>query len=111
MTPSCTALSGPLSTTAGTVLLGQIVTDAEEATVMLNALVTVCDAESLSRTVKLYEPAVVGVPLIAPLVLNVRPGGSDPLASRPAVGKCPTTARKSSRVGCIQHRVGQENLS
>jgi hypothetical protein len=35
-------------------------------------------AASVTRTVKLYVPAVVGVPEITPALLMVRPGGGGP---------------------------------
>ena len=97
-TPSCTALSGPLSTTAGTVLLDQMVTDAEALTVMLRALVTDCAAESVSRTVKLNEPAAVGVPLIVP-----------PRAQGQAGWKATRSQATSYRGGCRHFPPGSPN--
>jgi hypothetical protein len=47
---------------------------------MLQLAVAVLPFESTTWAVKLYVPAVVGVPVIAPVeVLSVKPGGSDPL--------------------------------
>src|SRR5208282_6318380 len=82
-TPSSTALSGPLSAVPGTVVLGHRLTlvGAEEI-VMLKALLATCWGlpASLTRTVKAKVPALVGVPVIAPLaVLSAKPPGSDPL--------------------------------
>src|SRR4051812_245019 len=83
-TPSSTALSGPPSTVPGTVLLGQSVTDVACALiVMLNNLLTFCTGfpASVTFTVKLNVPAVVGVPLIAPLVALI----ANPVGRPPAV--------------------------
>jgi hypothetical protein len=51
-------------------------------------LIVICNArdadrlvESVTFAVKLYGPAVVGVPEITPLPASVRPGGKDPLAT------------------------------
>ena len=47
-------------------------------TVMLSAAVVVAFAESLTWTVKLVAPEVVGVPEIAPLGSRDKPAGSAP---------------------------------
>ena len=83
-TPNSTALSGPLSAVPGTTVLGQRLTlvGAEE-TVMLKALLATCCGlpASLTRAVKVKVPALVGVPVMAPVaVLSAKPPGSDPLA-------------------------------
>ena len=49
-----------------------------DATLIERALVAVPDTASVTRTVKLNVPVVVGVPLIVPLLLKFKPGGSDP---------------------------------
>ena len=41
------------------------------------ALLAVCEPESFTVNVKVYDPAVVGVPLKTP-ALKVRPGGNVP---------------------------------
>jgi hypothetical protein len=47
---------------------------------MLQLEVAVLPCESTTWAEKLYVPAVVGVPVIAPVeVLSVKPGGSEPL--------------------------------
>ena len=47
---------------------------------MLQLALAVLPFESTTSAVKLYVPAVVGVPVIAPVdVLSVKPGGSEPL--------------------------------
>jgi hypothetical protein len=47
---------------------------------MLQLEVAVLSCESTTLAVKLYVPAVVGVPVMAPVeVLRVKPGGSEPL--------------------------------
>jgi hypothetical protein len=47
---------------------------------MPQLVVTVLFCESTTWARKLYVPAVVGVPVIAPVeALSVRPGGSEPL--------------------------------
>jgi hypothetical protein len=52
-------------------------------TTMPQLVVTVLLCESTTWAMKLYVPAVVGVPVIAPVeALSVRPGGSEPLGSR-----------------------------
>jgi hypothetical protein len=45
-----------------------------------NAAVAETDALSVTFTVKLLDPAVVGVPEIVPFAATVNPAGSDPLA-------------------------------
>ena len=80
MTPSSTGLSAPPSTIAGTGFDGQITT-VGTPTVMLSALVTLCDP-AVSWTVKFDVPPVVGVPAITPLFgdgVRSSPSGSDPL--------------------------------
>ena len=91
-TPSSTALSGPASTIAGTVVLGQIVCGRGASTVMLSALVAVC-ARALTWTVKFEVPVAVGVPEITPvLAVSVSPGGSAPLAIDHVYGGVPPLA-------------------
>ncbi len=47
---------------------------------MPQLVVTVLLCESTTWATKLYTPAVVGVPVIAPVeVLSVKPGGREPL--------------------------------
>jgi hypothetical protein len=49
-------------------------------TTMLQVEVAVLPFESTTWAVKLYVPAVVGVPVIVPVeVLSVKPGGREPL--------------------------------
>jgi hypothetical protein len=49
-------------------------------TTMLQLEVAVLPCESTTWAVKLYVPAVVGVPVIAPVeALSVKPGGNEPL--------------------------------
>ena len=97
-TPSSTALSGPPSTSPGTVVLDQMVTTAGMDTMAmtrLSDLVAVCMGlpASLTWTVKLKVPAAVGVPEMAPLLgLSVRPGGRDPLATDQVYGRVPPLA-------------------
>jgi len=50
-------------------------------TVMLNVLIAAAACTSSARAPKLKTPAVVGVPLITPLLLRVRPGGRAPEAT------------------------------
>ena len=64
---------------------------------MLKALVVVCGTgvpESVTRTVKLEVPGVVGVPEMTPLLLSVNPVGSAPLASDHAYGLVPPLAAR-----------------
>ena len=46
-----------------------------------NALVADADALSVTRTVKLLDPAVPGVPDMVPLAARLSPDGSVPLAT------------------------------
>jgi hypothetical protein len=50
--------------------------------------------ESVTFAVKLYAPAVVGVPEIAPLPASVSPSGNDPLATDHAYGGVPPLAAR-----------------
>lgn len=47
-------------------------------TVIESGCVSVCDSASVTRTVKLEMPVLVGVPEISPFELKVRFAGSDP---------------------------------
>jgi len=51
-------------------------------TIMVNTCEAVCGVVELSvtRTMKLYMPADVGVPASTPVLDKVNPGGSDPLS-------------------------------
>jgi hypothetical protein len=52
----------------------------DDETTMVQLEVAVLPCESTTWDVKLYVPAVVGVPVIAPVeVFRVKPGGSEPL--------------------------------
>src|SRR6266536_1690808 len=65
-------------------------------TASVKDFVAVCGfgAESKTRTVNAYEPAVVGVPLIVPLAASDRPGGGAPLEIVHVYGGTPSvTAR------------------
>ena len=64
------------------------------ATVILNAWVLVPEGlpESVTWTVKLKMPAVVGVPVIVPVVDKLRPVGNVPLLIDHAVGVIPPLA-------------------
>ena len=57
--------------------------------------------ESSARTVKGYVPAVVGVPVIAPVALErARPGGKAPAASDQAYGVFPPDASTVCEYAC-----------
>ena len=65
------------------------------------ALMTICSgcvaerfAASVTWAVKLDVPAVVGVPLIMPVLDNVRPAGSDPALIDQVYGAVPPDARR-----------------
>src|SRR5690242_1766634 len=82
--PTSTAESGPESGKAGTAVLGQIVQGhtAGGATTMLRFALAPCTGTLASVTfaVKLYVPAVVGVPEITPVALfSDTPVGNDPV--------------------------------
>src|SRR4051794_32311498 len=49
-------------------------------------------AESVTLTVKLEVPAVVGVPVIVPFVASVSPAGSDPALTDHVYGAVPPLA-------------------
>ena len=72
-----------------------IVGDGGLLIVMLNLAVAVADLESVTVTEKLLDPAVVGVPVIAPLLPRVRPAGRElPLARLQVYGAVPPVAAK-----------------
>ena len=50
------------------------------------------DALSVTRTVKLLDPAVPGVPDIVPPAARLSPAGSDPLATDHVYGGVPPEA-------------------
>ena len=50
----------------------------DDPTVSVSAWVSVRDAASVTRTVNVTLPAVVGVPLSTPVLLRLSPGGSVP---------------------------------
>ena len=50
-------------------------------TVSESAAVAAADALSVARTVKLLDPAALGVPDIVPPAERLKPAGSDPLAT------------------------------
>ena len=50
------------------------------------------DALSFTRTLKLLEPAVVGVPEMVPFAPRLSPAGSDPPASDQVYGGVPPEA-------------------
>jgi len=80
-------LAGPLLTTE---------TSAEAAaTVMLQLLVPVPDAESWALATKEDRPAAVGVPAIAPVegLMGPKPGGSDPVIENVYGGVPPVATR------------------
>ena len=57
-----------------------------------SAFVVDVDALSVTRTVKLLDPAVPGVPDIVPLAARLNPAGSDPLATDQEYGGDPPEA-------------------
>jgi len=65
---------------------------------MDRALDAVAPAASLTRTVKLNEPTVVGVPLMAPvLAFTLSPSGSDPVEIAQLYGAVPPVATNDAR--------------
>ena len=62
--------------------------------VMLSALFVVCTEllASLTLPVKVNSPTVVGVPVMAPPLVSVKPGGRAPLASDHMYGAVPPLA-------------------
>ena len=61
-------------------------------TFMLKALVAVCPAASVTRTLKLALPANVGVPVMSPVDDRESPGGKAPVASDHVYGARPPVA-------------------
>jgi hypothetical protein len=60
--------------------IGQVSESVCIETTMLQLALAVLPFESTTCAVKLYVPAVVGVPVIAPVeALSVKPGGSEPV--------------------------------
>jgi hypothetical protein len=59
--------------------------------VMLSCFVTLCCGvpESVACTLKIDVPAVVGVPVICPAVLNVNPAGRLPRVTDHDIGAVP----------------------
>jgi hypothetical protein len=49
---------------------------------MLSAALAVFEPESVTFAVKLYVPAVVAVPVMAPAALRLRPGGREPVSDQ-----------------------------
>ena len=63
------------------------------AIVMLKLLVAVAAMESVTRTVKVETAAMVGVPVMAPvLAFRVRPAGSEPVTTDHVRGAVPPLA-------------------
>ena len=66
-----------------------------EAIVRVKSRVNVCcpcDAASVTWSVRILEPALVGVPVIAPLGFSVRPAGNEPATIVQAYGAAPPVA-------------------
>ena len=61
-------------------------------TVSDSAAVAIADALSVTRTVKLLNPAVPGVPDMVPPAARLNPAGSDPLATDHEYGGDPPDA-------------------
>src|SRR5881398_460164 len=64
--------------------------------VMLSRAGAVCDALSVARTVKVLDPAAVGVPEMVPPV-SVSPAGSVPVVTDHVYGGVPRDAQPSGR--------------
>ena len=71
--------------------------------------VSVCCGFPESRTRKVGEevPVVVGVPLITPLELRLRPTGNDPLARSHVFAPVPPEAANVTCIG-LRHRAGRQ---
>jgi len=63
-----------------------------ELTERMNGRVAVAEAASVTRIVKLKAPLLVGMPLITPAALSVRPGGKVPDANDQLYGCVPPVA-------------------
>ena len=70
----------------------EVVTASIVLTVMLRLPMAVWPAESVTVTVKLNVPAVVGLPEIVPEVLNASPGGRLPVVTVQVYGADPPVA-------------------
>ena len=72
---------------------GAVVMVSPATTVIVNALVACTLAASVTCAVKLKLPALVGIPVMAPLVAsNVRPAGKEPDVMDQRYGGVPPTA-------------------
>src|SRR5882762_7535908 len=97
VTPNSTDESGPTSATAGTAVLGQMLhghPPLAATIVILNPRAAVCTGllESVTWTVKLPVPTVVGVPVICPLADTVKPAGRLPDCNDQLYGVVPPAA-------------------
>src|SRR5262252_7593695 len=91
LTPSSTELSAPASATPGVAFAKMVASWAD--TWMVNGAVAVAEAASVTFTVKLEEPTVVGVPVIAPVeAVRARPGGNAPATMDQEYGGVPPIA-------------------
>ena len=69
-----------------------VITRAGGLTLTDSAAVAVADALSVTRTVKLLDPAAVGVPASVPPAAILNPAGSEPLARAQVYGGDPPVA-------------------
>ena len=78
--------------------------DAAAATTILKLAVVLCAGEPLSLTFTVNEkvPAVVGVPLICPPLLNVNPAGKAPELIAQLYGVVPPVAPKLAVYGAVK---------
>jgi len=89
--PSPSPVTGALALGAKSAVL---VIGPAMAMLKLLVAVTAGEAESVTRTVKVDAAAVVGVPVMLPAALSVRPAGSVPLAIDQLYGEIPPLAVK-----------------
>jgi hypothetical protein len=76
--------------------VGQLSVSVTEETTILQLAVAVLPCESTTWAVKLYVPAVVGVPVIAPVDgFSVKPGGRKPLINENVYGATPPVATRA----------------
>jgi len=77
--------------------------------IMLSEAVAVCEALSVARTVKVLDPAAVGVPeMVAPV--SVSPAGKEPLASDHEYGGLPPDAASDCEYAVPTTALGSDDV-
>src|SRR5215510_1830977 len=107
LTPSSRGLSAPASANSGVALAKMVESWADIR--MLSGAVAVAEAASVTFTVKLEEPTVVGVPVIAPVeAVRARPGGNAPATMDQEYGGVPPIACSVAEYDALTEPAGSE---